>query len=183
MATAVRRALDDYLALPYRISLSREHGEGEQAGWLAQVEELPGCAARGDSPERAARAIRTAMRDWMEEALSEGKPIPEPRAAAHSGRLLLRMPQTLHAELARRADQEGVSLNQLIVGTLAAAMGWRQNGGRAPEAPELNRELLPPSLEPRRTPLSTAALVLNMVVVAIAGGVAIALLIAAWGRW
>ena len=93
------------------------------------------------------------------------------------------MPQTLHAELARRADQEGVSLNQLIVGTLAAAMGWRQNGGRAPEAPELNRELLPPSLEPRRTPLSTAALVLNMVVVAIAGGVAIALLIAAWGRW
>ena len=35
------------------------------------------------------------------------------------------MPQSLHAELARVAEQEGVSLNTLITGALASSVAWR----------------------------------------------------------
>ena len=36
-----------------------------------------------------------------------------------------RMPQTLHAELARAAERERVSLNQFITDALSGALGWR----------------------------------------------------------
>jgi antitoxin HicB len=179
MATAVRRPLEEYLSLPYRIALTQST-EGDD--WVAQVEELPGCTAGGDTPEKAARAIRGAMRTWIEQALREGREIPEPRASSPSGRLLLRMPQSLHAELARRADIEGVSLNQLIVGTLAGALGWRRDVPatepvRAVEAPD-GAEAQSDSTRPR-TPLVSIALAINLVVVAVAGVAAIALLIVA----
>jgi hypothetical protein len=47
--------------------------------------------------------------------------------ATHSGRLLVRMPGTLHAELAREADREGVSLNAFIVAALSGAVSWRSD--------------------------------------------------------
>lgn len=64
-----------------------------------------------------------------------------PRAAAarrdegegprHSGRLLLRMPPALHAELAELARREGVSLNQFITAILGEVpSGRRPAAGR-----------------------------------------------------
>ena len=50
---------------------------------------------------------------------------PQPQQNTHSGRLLVRMPQSLHAELARVAEHEGVSLNTLITGALASSVAWR----------------------------------------------------------
>ena len=41
-----------------------------------------------------------------------------------SGRLLLRMPRSLHGALTEAAEREGTSLNQFITGTLASAIGW-----------------------------------------------------------
>jgi RNA polymerase sigma-B factor len=97
------------------------------------------------------------------------EPVPEPAAeskaqAAHSGRLMLRMPQSLHTELAQAAEREEVSLNQFITNTLAASMRWHAEREAAP-AP------------PRWLP---AALVTNIVVVVIAGLIALVLLIVAW---
>ena len=89
----------------------------------------------------------------------------EAREPSHSGRLLLRMPRALHAELAKLSDAEGVSLNQFIVAALSRAA----SGEERPEA------------EPR--PVSSTvrvALVVNAVVVAIAAATAIALLLIAW---
>ncbi len=88
------------------------------------------------------------------------------REPSHSGRLLLRMPKTLHAELAARSDAEGVSLNQYIVSALARAVSGEQ---QAPAAPEAQRD------RSLRT-----ALVVNAVVVALAALTAIVVLIAAW---
>jgi RNA polymerase sigma-B factor len=88
------------------------------------------------------------------------------REARHSGRLLLRMPQTLHADLADAAEREDVSLNQFITNALAAAVGW----GR--DVSELEAQAPPPRWLP-------AALVTNIVVVIIAAVVALALLVVA----
>jgi RNA polymerase sigma-B factor len=97
----------------------------------------------------------------------EPEPEPEPEAKpqpAHSGRLMLRMPQSLHTELARAAEREEVSLNQYITNTLAASMRWHAE-----------REAV--QQPPRWLP---AALVTNIVVVIIAGVIALVLLIVAW---
>lgn len=89
--------------------------------------------------------------------------------SGRSGRLLLRMPAPLHDELSRNAEREGVSLNQLIVRTLEASV---------------DGELLPPSastVEPRRSSrFLGVALVANLLVVALAGAVAVGLLVLAW---
>ena len=72
------------------------------------------------------------MAAWIASAKREGKSVPEPKTAqSHSGRLLLRMPQTLHAELARIAERESVSLNQFITDVLSGALGWRAVGQKA----------------------------------------------------
>lgn len=109
---------------------------------------------------------------------SEAGPGPEAEAR-HSGKLLVRMPATLHDELARVAQAEGVSLNQLINGVLASSVGWRGNG-EVPAIRSGSREdgaTEQPALSPR---LTRAALLANLVVLVLAAGAAIALLAAAW---
>lgn len=42
-----------------------------------------------------------------------------------SGKVLVRMPPALHAQLSERAAAEGVSLNQLVVTLLAGGIGFK----------------------------------------------------------
>ena len=51
--------------------------------FIAEVPELPGCAADGSSPEEALANVQTIAREWIETARELGRPVPEPR-----GRLL-----------------------------------------------------------------------------------------------
>src|SRR5918995_322482 len=61
--------------------LSRaENGDGP--GWIATVEELPGCRARGATPESAAAAMTDAVDTWLREARATGREVPPPGAAA-----------------------------------------------------------------------------------------------------
>jgi predicted RNase H-like HicB family nuclease len=191
MAPTERLQVDDYLDRPYQIALVRRDGEDGPV-WCAQVEELQGCEAQGSTPEEAAAGLRAEMSAWIAGALEEGRPVPKPRAAvAHSGRLLVRMPPTLHAELARLSDRERVSLNALIIAILSGAVAWRQPAGRAADAlrpaRRVDRDVDPApagqtsGAAPRadRSGLLSVAVWTNLVVVAIAGITAIGLLIAA----
>ena len=105
-------------------------------------------------------------------AVAEVEPAePNSKArAGHSGRLMLRMPQSLHAELAEAAEREEVSLNQYITNTLAAGVGWHTESSGEPGA-ELER-VAPPRWLP-------AAIVTNIVIVVIAGVIALILLVVA----
>lgn len=47
--------------------------------FVAEVPELPGCAAHGDTQESALGNIREAMRLWMDAAREFGDAIPEPK--------------------------------------------------------------------------------------------------------
>jgi DNA-binding CsgD family transcriptional regulator len=49
-----------------------------------------------------------------------------PQQATHSGRLLVRMPQSLHAEVAQAAERDQVSINNYINSLLAAGTQWRR---------------------------------------------------------
>lgn len=123
--TDTTRTVDDYLALPYTVTIVHDRDEDGNEGYVAAVDELPGCMAQGATAAEAAERIRDAMHGWLEAAIDIGATIPEPRTLDDfSGRFLLRVPRSLHADLARRARQEGVSLNSYAAGALAGAVGW-----------------------------------------------------------
>ena len=191
-------AVDRYVQLPYHITLV-QGGEDVGGKWIAAAEELPDCTSRGDTAEEALGGLKDAMAAWISAALKEGRNIPEPRSeASHSGRLLLRMPRTLHAALTKAAERENVSLNQFITDSLASVVGWRRgptageaNGAPAPinqepgaaglTAKPIARPTQPTPRKPARVRprLLTAALTANFLLVAITGAIAILVLIAA----
>ena len=51
----------------------------EDQAFLAEVPELPGCMAHGNSYEEALRNVRDAMALWLDVAREQGESIPTPR--------------------------------------------------------------------------------------------------------
>ena len=51
----------------------------EDSAFIAEVPELPGCMAHGDTQEDALANVKEAMRLWLDTAREFGDPIPEPR--------------------------------------------------------------------------------------------------------
>lgn len=51
----------------------------EDQAFLAEVPELPGCKAHGDSPDQALANAQEAMQLWLDTAREFGDPIPEPK--------------------------------------------------------------------------------------------------------
>ena len=51
----------------------------EDGALLAEVPELPGCAADGPTYEAAIANVKVIISEWIETAQELGRPIPEPR--------------------------------------------------------------------------------------------------------
>lgn len=118
--TAQSQTLDYYLKRPYAIEV-RQYEDGT---WFARMPELRGCMTEADTLEEAIHMIRDAQRAWIAACLEDGTPIPDPeRGRSYSGQFRVRVPRSLHQELAERAKQEGTSLNQLVVSTLSRGLG------------------------------------------------------------
>jgi antitoxin HicB len=91
-----------------------------EGGFVAEIEDLPGCITQGETAAEALVNAEDARRLWLAAAREHGDPIPPPSLdQRYSGRLLVRMPKSLHRRLATGARREGVSLNQLVVALLA----------------------------------------------------------------
>ena len=124
--------VEGYLKRPYHIEIGWSESDEGDAGWVAEVKELRGCIAQGRSREELLENIDRAMEAWIDDALEAGDPIPEPRGdTSYSGKVLVRMPPSLHGELAAEAERQGVSLNQLAVTLLARGAGLA-GSGRSP---------------------------------------------------
>jgi predicted RNase H-like HicB family nuclease len=155
----------DHLKKPYtRVLIPDE----ESGTFTAQILEFPGCIAEGASPAEAYERLEAAAESWIEGALELQQEIPPPSADVQfSGRFALRLPRSLHRQAAQLADVEGVSLNQLIVSTLAEKIGAANlyrglvqelqasiaKNTAAPAIPSLSKRPLPHTL-PGRTPKS-----------------------------
>lgn len=51
----------------------------EDKAFIAEVPELPGCAADGPTYQAALENVQTIISEWIETAKELGRPIPEPR--------------------------------------------------------------------------------------------------------
>lgn len=47
--------------------------------FIAEVPELPGCAADGGTYQEALANVEVVIREWIETARELGRPVPEPR--------------------------------------------------------------------------------------------------------
>ncbi|MCD6055136.1 MAG: hypothetical protein K0R12_98 [Gammaproteobacteria bacterium] len=101
--------------------LSKEEG----GGFLAEFPDLPGCMADGETIEEAIVQAHDALDSWLATAKLHGDPIPS-SSSNYSGQWRMRVPKSLHAALALRAKQEGVSLNMLAATLLAEGLGHRE---------------------------------------------------------
>ncbi|HLI80123.1 MAG TPA: type II toxin-antitoxin system HicB family antitoxin [Candidatus Binataceae bacterium] len=88
----------------------------ESDAWIVRFPELPGCLAHGASPREALAEGEEAKALWLATALENGSDIPEAHPdTTHSGKLVLRLPRSLHAAAADGAEREGASLNNYLV--------------------------------------------------------------------
>jgi RNA polymerase sigma-B factor len=188
------RTLAEYLDLPYHIEVRFEH-DGDRSWWTGTVEELPDCVSRGGTPDEALARLRSAMESWLGSALEEHREVPLPNkggsrqegasksAHSHSGRFLVRMPASLHEQLAGEAERAHISLNRFITDALAAsaatAEAERLEAVSQPRARGVARD---PGSGTTRQRALTFALATNVVVVVIAGVVALVLLVLALQR-
>ncbi|WP_026733267.1 type II toxin-antitoxin system HicB family antitoxin [Fischerella sp. PCC 9605] len=51
----------------------------EDQAFIAEVPELPGCAADGETYQEALHNVEIIMQEWIETAQELGRSIPEPR--------------------------------------------------------------------------------------------------------
>ena len=76
----MNKTLEYYLSLPYTIELTLD----EDGYWFAQIPLLKGCMTQGASREEALIMIDEAKALWIETALEEQIPIPEPAGVVTS---------------------------------------------------------------------------------------------------
>lgn len=122
-ATVKRDKVKEYLAKPY----TRELIRNDDGTWFARVMELKGCMTEGKTKEEALKNLDDAMKGWIDVAIEDGESIPEPlESRSFSGKFVVRVPRSLHRNLAKRAEVEGVSLNQVVVTALAREVGQKK---------------------------------------------------------
>ena len=51
----------------------------EDQAFVAEIPELPGCMAHGNTHEEALASAKAAMQLWIDSAKEFGDPVPEPR--------------------------------------------------------------------------------------------------------
>lgn len=89
--------------------------DNQKQQFKAWVAEFPHLFGYGSSLGRALNSVKTKVHNELERLAQAGEEIPEPLSMkTYSGKLILRMSETLHRKLAQEATQDGVSLNQFI---------------------------------------------------------------------
>jgi predicted HicB family RNase H-like nuclease len=99
----------------YRVTWSEE--DKEHVGLCA---EFPSLSWLAPAPEAALRGIRSVVADVVEDMERQKELVPAPLASrSFSGKFMVRVPASVHRELAVEAAESGVSLNRLASAKLA----------------------------------------------------------------
>jgi len=123
MKKDIESQVEHYSNLPYQIVIEK-WADGDGPYYVARVLELQGCMIHGDTAEEALHEIEDVKRDWIKTNLEIGNKMPEPlRTRKYSGKIILRMPPSLHETLVKIAELDGVSFNQYMVSALSRHAG------------------------------------------------------------
>lgn len=99
----------------YRVTWSAEDNE-----FVAVCVELPSLSWLASTPPDALAGVERVVADVVADMYANRETVPVPLAERHySGRFNVRVPETLHRQLASEAAEQGISLNRLISDRLA----------------------------------------------------------------
>ena len=119
------KKLEDYMNIPYRVNIIPDPDEG---GFSAYYPDLPGCMTCVDRADKLEEMLKDAKKAWISSELKQGRDIPEPiYDGEFSGQFKLRIPKSLHKQLAQQAKEEGVSMNQLCMYLLSSNLQILKN--------------------------------------------------------
>ena len=91
----------------------------EEGGFYARIPDMPSIFTGGVTEMEALKNAKAAIKEYLEICKKDRLPIPQSK----SGKFNVRVPKDLHRELARKAAEQGVSLNQLVVYLLGRGTG------------------------------------------------------------
>lgn len=94
------------------------HWSDEDECYIATLPAWQNAKTHGRTIEQASRNAMDVLTMLIADAKKRGHAFP-PVQKRFSGNLRLRLPESLHAKLAREAEREGVSLNHWLVTRLA----------------------------------------------------------------
>jgi antitoxin HicB len=114
----------DLSQYPFEIRpLSEEDG----GGFLISFTDFSECISDGETIAEAIENGMDALQETIAALESLNIPVPEPGSGgSYSGKFIQRVPKSIHARLAMRAKQEGVSMNSLVTSILAESLGRRE---------------------------------------------------------
>lgn len=101
-------------------------------GFMFTMPDIPGVVADGETELDAIADGREAFIATVSAMVDRGQEVPAPvftfedfTPAAASGKVLARLPRSMHMQLTARAKTEGVSLNSLVLAFIAEGLGRR----------------------------------------------------------
>ncbi len=99
----------------------------EGDGYLISFTDFSECISDGETPEEAIRNGMDALAETIATLEELGLPVPEPtNSASNTEKFIQPIPKALHARLALRAKQEGVSMNILVTSFLTESLVERE---------------------------------------------------------
>ncbi len=121
MKKIISANLKEYLKEPYsRILIP----DAESGTYTAEILEFSGCIAQGSTPQEAYEKLEEATIAWIEAALDLGQEVPPPSMAhGYGGKIALRLPKSLHRQVAMAAERDESSVNQFIVAAIGEKLG------------------------------------------------------------
>jgi antitoxin HicB len=121
----LKKKVDYYTNLPYTIVV--EHHEEQGGYYVARYLELPHFVMTGATPDEAVRELESEKREWFEFNIQKGNKIPLPlKSRKYSGKVILRMPPSLHEHLISLTELQGISLNNFMVKAVAQAADFEK---------------------------------------------------------
>ena len=116
--------MKDLSQYPFEIHpLSDEDG----GGFMISFTDFSECISDGETITEAIKNGMDALQETILALESLNMPVPEPGSGgSYSGKFIQRVPKSLHARLALKAKQEGVSMNSLVTAILAESLGKRE---------------------------------------------------------
>lgn len=108
--------LSEYLAVEYPFHVIAD----PDGGYVILYPDLLGCTMQVEYLDEIGPMAEEIRHLWIKAQYEQGEAIPPPAyPEEYSGKVVLRIPRSLHRSLAESAEGDGVSLNQYVATLLA----------------------------------------------------------------